>query len=188
METWQTLCLTLYCSIVALLSLYGFHRYHMMRLYFKHSGPSEPPENRFDSLPGVTVQLPIYNEYHVVERLLEAVNALDYPRDRLQVQVLDDSVDETRQRARSAVETLRARGLDIDYLHRDSRQGFKAGALAAGLEKAKHEFIFILDADFVPPPDVLKRSIDYFTDARIGMVQMRWGHLNRKYSLLTRIQ
>ncbi len=188
MEIWETLLLTIYCGIVALLSLYGFHRYHMMRLYFKHSGPSEPPDSRFDSLPGVTVQLPMYNEFHVVERLLEAVSKLDYPRDRLQVQVLDDSVDETLQRARRAVETLRAGGLDIDYLHRDSREGFKAGALAAGLEQAKHEFIFILDADFVPPPDVLKRSIDYFTNARLGMVQMRWGHLNRKYSLLTRIQ
>ena len=130
----------------------------------------------------------MYNEFHVIDRLLEAVSKLDYPRDRLQIQVLDDSEDETRHRARQATESLRAQGFDIDYLHRESRKGFKAGALAAGLKRAKHEFIFILDADFVPPPDILKRSIDYFTDARIGMVQMRWGHLNRTYSLLTRIQ
>ena len=188
METWQTLCLTLYCAIVALLSVYGFHRYHMMRLYFKHSGPSKPPQRHFEDLPGVTVQLPMFNEYHVVERLLDAVSKLDYPRDRLQIQVLDDSVDETQQRARLAVESLRARGLDIDYLHRDSREGFKAGALAAGLEQAKYDFVFILDADFVPPPDVLQKSMHYFTDDGLGMVQMRWGHLNRKYSLLTRIQ
>ena len=188
MENWQTLWLTIYCGIVALLSLYGFHRYHMMRLYFKHSGPSDPPEQRFDQLPGVTVQLPMYNEFHVVDRLLEAVSKLDYPRDRLQIQVLDDSEDESRHRARQATKSLRARGFDIDYLHRQSREGFKAGALAAGLKRAKHEFIFILDADFVPPPNVLKESIDHFTDPELGMVQMRWGHLNRKYSLLTRIQ
>ena len=188
METWQTLCLVTYCSIVALLSLYGFHRYHMMRLYFKHAGPSAPPRSRFETLPGITVQLPMYNEYHVVDRLLQAVSELDYPRDRLQVQVLDDSVDETRQRARRAVERLQAEGLDIDYIHRESREGYKAGALAAGLERAKHEYIFILDADFLPPPGVLKQAIHYFTDAGLGMVQMRWGHLNRSYSLLTRIQ
>ena len=188
MENWQTAWLTLYCGIVALLSLYGFHRYHMMWLYFKHSGPSDPPEQRFDQLPGVTVQLPMYNEFHVIDRLLEAVSKLDYPRDRLQIQVLDDSEDETRHRARQATESLRAQGFDIDYLHRESRKGFKAGALAAGLKRAKHEFIFILDADFVPPPNVLKQSIDHFTDPELGMVQMRWGHLNRKYSLLTRIQ
>jgi cellulose synthase/poly-beta-1,6-N-acetylglucosamine synthase-like glycosyltransferase len=188
METWQTLCLVLYCSIVCLLSVYGFHRYHMMRLFFKHSGPSEPPQSRFDELPGITVQLPIFNEFHVIDRLLEAVSKLDYPRDRLHIQVLDDSEDETQQRAKRAVNELRVQGFDIDYLHRDSREGFKAGALAAGLKTAKHDFLFILDADFVPPPQVLLQSVHYFTDELLGMVQMRWGHLNRKYSLLTRIQ
>mgnify|MGYP001190839400 CR=1 FL=1 len=115
METWQTVLLTLYCGIVALLSLYGFHRYHMMRLYFKHSGPSDPPEDRFDSLPGVTVQLPMYNEGNVACRIIDAACRLDYPPDKLQIQVLDDSTDETRQLARRRVAYWRARGMDIQH-------------------------------------------------------------------------
>ena len=188
LSPWQVACLALYCGIVAVLSLYGFHRYHMLRLFLRHGTASPPPREHYEALPGVTVQLPIYNEYHVVERLLEAVAALDYPRDRLQVQVLDDSQDETVDRARRGVERLAAAGLDIEYVHRDDRTGFKAGALANGLRTARHEFVFILDADFVPPPDVLRRAIHHFTDPGIGMVQMRWGHLNRGFSLLTRIQ
>ena len=188
LDNWQIACLSFYCFIVAVLSLYGFHRWFMLRLYFKHRGDSTAPRSRFPELPGVTVQLPLYNEYHVVDRLLTAVGELDYPRDRLQVQVLDDSVDETQERARLAVERLAAEGLNIEYLHRDSRAGFKAGALAAGLGRAEHDFILVLDADFVPRPDLLQRAIHYFTDPEIGMVQMRWGHLNRDYSLLTRIQ
>ena len=188
LDNWQIACLSFYCFIVAVLSLYGFHRWFMLRLYFKHRGDSTAPRSRFPELPGVTVQLPLYNEYHVVDRLLTAVGELDYPRDRLQIQVLDDSVDETQERARLAVERLAAEGLNIEYLHRDSRAGFKAGALAAGLERAEHDFILVLDADFVPRPDLLQRAIHYFTDPEIGMVQMRWGHLNRDYSLLTRIQ
>ena len=134
------------------------------------------------------MQLPLYNEYHVVERLLAAVSEIDYPKDRLQIQVLDDSVDETRDRALQTVAQLASKGFDIQYLHRNERTGFKAGALAAGLKSARYDFIFVLDADFVPPSDVLHRAIHYFTDPKIGMVQMRWGHLNRDYSLLTRIQ
>ena len=188
LDSWQLACLSLYCGIVVVLSLYGFHRYHMLRLFLRHGTDSPPPLREFDELPGITVQLPIYNEYHVVERLLEAVAALDYPRDRLQVQVLDDSRDETVDRARRCVARLAATGLDIEHIHRRDRTGFKAGALANGLETARHEYIFILDADFVPGPDVLKRAIHHFTDSGIGMVQMRWGHLNRGFSLLTRVQ
>ena len=188
LDNWQIACLSFYCFIVAVLSLYGFHRWFMLRLYFKHRGDSTAPRSRFAELPGVTVQLPLYNEYHVVDRLLTAVGELDYPRDRLQVQVLDDSTDETQERALLAVERLAAQGLNIEYLHRDSRAGFKAGALASGLERAEHDFILVLDADFVPRPDLLQRAIHYFTAPEIGMVQMRWGHLNRDYSLLTRIQ
>ena len=184
----QIAILVLYCATVALLSLYGFHRWFMLRLYHRHRRESNEPAGRFDELPGVTVQLPIYNEYHVVDRLVDSIGRLDYPKDRLEVQVLDDSTDETRGRAVAAVERLRARGVDARYLHRDDREGYKAGALAAGLSRARHEFLFLLDADFVPPADVLQRSIHHFTDERIGMVQMRWGHLNRRFSLLTRIQ
>lgn len=188
LSTWQFTVLALYCAIVAFLSLFGFHRWHNLRLYLRHRHDPITPLGHFDDLPGVTVQLPIYNEFHVVERLIDAVGRLDYPQDRLQIQVLDDSTDETTGRARAAVERLRATGVDIDYIHRESRHGFKAGALEHGLISARHEFIFILDADFVPSPEVLHQSIHHFTDPGIGMVQMRWGHINRHHSLLTRIQ
>jgi cellulose synthase/poly-beta-1,6-N-acetylglucosamine synthase-like glycosyltransferase len=188
MHLWQTACLITYCGIVAVLSLYGLHRYHMMRLFFRHRHASPPPMAQFEELPGITVQLPLYNEYHVIDRLLEAVNALNYPRDRLEVQVLDDSEDETAARAELISKRLAAKGLDIQYIHRNSREGFKAGALEAGLKRAKHDFLLILDADFVPTPQILLQTVHYFTDPQIGMVQMRWGHLNRTYSLLTRIQ
>ena len=188
LQPWQIAVLAVYCTIVAVLSLFGFHRWFMLRLFYRHRHDRVEPAGRFEKLPGVTVQLPIYNEYHVVDRLLDAVGGLDYPHDRLEIQVLDDSTDETQSRARAAVERLQDRGLDAHYLHRDSRAGFKAGALEAGLERARHDIIFILDADFVPRADVLHQAIHHFTDAGIGMVQMRWGHLNRKFSVLTRIQ
>ena len=188
MELWQIICLLAYCLIVAFLGIYGFHRYQLLRLFYRYHQQPTPEPERFCELPTVTVQLPLYNEYHVVERLLEAVGQMDYPRDRFQVQVLDDSQDETRDKARRVTKRLAAQGLDIEYLGRTDRRGFKAGALAAGLERAHGEFVLVLDADFVPPPDILKRAIHHFTDAHIGMVQMRWGHLNRFYSLLTRIQ
>ena len=184
----QIALLTLYCVTVGLLSLYGFHRWFMLRLYCRHRRETPEPPGRFAELPRVTVQLPIYNEYHVVDRLVDSIGSLHYPKDRLEVQVLDDSTDETRGRAVAAVERLKAQGVDARYLHRDNREGYKAGALAAGLSLTRSEFIFLLDADFVPPPDVLEEAIHHFTDDRIGMVQMRWGHLNRRFSLLTRIQ
>jgi cellulose synthase/poly-beta-1,6-N-acetylglucosamine synthase-like glycosyltransferase len=185
---WHIGLLGAYCAIVAVLSLFGFHRWFILRVYYRHRHREPQPAGRFAELPGVTVQLPIYNEYHVVERLLEAVGRLDWPRDRLEIQVLDDSTDETRGRARAAVERLQAQGIDARYLPREDRAGFKAGALAAGLKQARHDYIFILDADFVPPPGVLHEAMHHFTDEGLGMVQMRWGHLNRHHSLLTRIQ
>ena len=188
LTTSQLALLAVYCGIVAVLSLFGFHRWFILRIYYKHRGQEPPAPARFDPLPGVTVQLPIFNEYHVVKRLLGAVGGLDWPRDRLEIQVLDDSTDETQGRARAAVERLRARGVDARYLHRADRNGFKAGALAAGLKQARHDFIFILDADFVPQPNVLHEAMHPFTDSAVGMVQMRWGHLNRRFSILTRIQ
>ena len=188
MSNWQIACLVAYSLIVVSLSLYGLHRYHMLRLFFRHRRKRLTAHDHFEELPAVTVQLPMYNEFHVVERLLDAVAGIDYPRDRFQVQVLDDSQDDTRARARNAAQRLAATGLDIEYVNRDSRVGYKAGALAAGLGRASGEFVLILDADFVPNPDILQRSIHFFTDPGIGMVQMRWGHLNRTHSLLTRIQ
>ncbi len=177
-----------YLVVLIGLSAYGIHRWSIIYLFLKHIRRQVEPKSHFTELPAVTVQLPLYNEYYVIRRLLNAVAALDYPREKLQVQVLDDSTDETRAIAAAECERLRAEGLDIVHLHRTDRTGFKAGALENGLRTATGEFIFILDADFVPEPDVLKRSIDYFTDPAIGMVQMRWGHLNRNDSLLTRIQ
>ena len=180
--------MSIYCTVIALLSIYGVHRYLILHLFYKHCDAPVFPRDRFETLPFVTIQLPLYNEFHVVERLLGAVSRIDYPRHRLQIQVLDDSRDETREKALRITRRLAARGLDIEYMSRSSRSGFKAGALAAGLEQARGEFVLIFDADFVPPPRILHQVIHYFTDPRIGMVQMRWSHLNRHYSLLTRIQ
>ena len=177
-----------YLSVLLGLSAFGIHRYFIIYLFLKNRRKHIEPATRFHDFPTVTVQLPVFNEYYVIRRLIEAVSRLDYPREKLQIQILDDSTDETREIAESEVARLKANGFDIDYSHRDNRKGFKAGALAAGLDHAKGEFVFILDADFVPAPDTLKRTIDHFTDPRVGMVQMRWGHLNRDYSLLTRVQ
>lgn len=177
-----------YLLVLLGLSAYGIHRYSIIYLFLKHRKTRPEPLRTFDELPVVTVQLPVYNEFYVVRRLLEAVGRLDYPADRLQIQVLDDSTDETTDIASAEVEKLRARGLDATLIHRVNREGFKAGALAEGLRDARGEFVFILDADFVPPPDVLKKCIHYFSDPAIGMVQTRWGHRNREHSLLTRVQ
>ena len=177
-----------YLSVLLGLSAFGIHRYFIIYLFMKNRGKRIEPAESFRDLPFVTVQLPVFNEYYVIRRLIRSVSRLDYPRDRLQIQILDDSTDETREIAASETALLKARGFDIEYRHRDHRVGFKAGALAEGLEHAKGEFVFILDADFVPAPDTLKRTIDHFTDPRVGMVQMRWGHLNRDYSLLTKVQ
>ena len=136
----------------------------------------------------VTIQLPLYNEMYVADRLIEAVCAIDYPRDLLEIQVLDDSTDETRSIADLAVRRFAAQGYDIKYIHRTNRVGYKAGALEAGLKTARGEFIAIFDADFIPPADFLTRLMPYFADEKIGMVQARWGHINQDYSLLTKIQ
>lgn len=177
-----------YFLVLAGLSLYGLHRYVILYLYFKYRNRAPKPVAQFEQLPRITVQLPVYNEMYVVERLIKAVAELDYPRDLLQVQVLDDSTDETTAIAGRQVEELRAAGLDIELVHRTDRTGFKAGALEAGMTSCKGEFILILDADFVPAKDMLQRTVHFFTDPKIGMIQTRWGHLNRTYSLLTRVQ
>jgi len=180
-----TICYTI---VLLGLSLYGIHRYVIIYLYLKHRKNLPKPKGQFEALPRITVQLPIYNELYVVERLINAVAALDYPRELLDVQVLDDSTDETRELAAQKVAELKATGLDITHVHRTDRTGFKAGALENGSKICKGDFILILDADFVPAPDVLKKTIHYFTDEKIGMIQTRWGHLNRTYSMLTRVQ
>src|SRR6195256_871945 len=177
-----------YLSVLIGLSAYGIHRYFIIYLYLKNRKRMPVPARYFEQLPKVTVQLPIFNEVYVAERLLRSVSELDYPRELLQIQVLDDSTDETREITASCAEELRRRGFNVQRIHRVDRTGFKAGALAIGLEAAEGEFVCILDADFVPQRDLLKRTIHYFTDPKVGMIQTRWGHLNRGYSLLTRVQ
>jgi len=177
-----------YLTVLSGLSIYGLHRYSIIHLFLKNRHASDHPPRHFEELPVVTVQLPIFNEYHVVERLLEAVAAIDYPRDRLEIQVLDDSTDRTFGLCRAQVAALNDSGLDIVHIHRANRSGYKAGALENGLLSARGEFVFILDADFVPQPDILHKLVHHFTDKKTGMVQARWGHLNAGASLLTRLQ
>src|SRR5580698_1752548 len=178
-----------YFIVLILLASYGAHRYVLVYLYYKHqkNRTTEPPSH-FSELPRVTVQLPIFNEQFVVERLLEAVCRLSYPREKLDIQVLDDSTDETEAVARGLVNHYASQGFPVTYHHRDNREGFKAGALAEGMKTAKGEFITIFDADFVPPEDFLLRTIHHFTDPKIGMVQTRWTHINRNYSFLTEVE
>jgi cellulose synthase/poly-beta-1,6-N-acetylglucosamine synthase-like glycosyltransferase len=180
-----TIC---YFVVVLGLSAYGIHRYSILYLYFKNRHRKPAAASKFDVLPVVTVQLPIYNEIHVVERLLKAISELDYPKDKFEIQVLDDSTDETRELTERTVAELKASGFDAVVLHREERIGFKAGALDYGFRKAKGDFFFILDADFVPPRNILKECIHHFCDPKVGMIQTRWGHINRSYSWLTRAQ
>jgi cellulose synthase/poly-beta-1,6-N-acetylglucosamine synthase-like glycosyltransferase len=180
--------LSAYFLILGVLSAYGAHRWYLLYLYFKHRDRARPPVARFDELPVLTVQLPIFNEMYVVERLIDAVCAFDYPRERIEIQVLDDSTDETTSVARRKVEGKRKEGFDIVCLHRTDRTGFKAGALEAGLARARGDLVAVFDADFVPRPDFARRLVDHFTDPSVGMVQARWGHLNRDHSALTRVQ
>jgi cellulose synthase/poly-beta-1,6-N-acetylglucosamine synthase-like glycosyltransferase len=187
-NTAQIATLVLYYIVLALLAMYGTHRALMVRLYYRHRRDVPRPAGELPVLPRVTVQLPIYNEVYVVERLIGAVAALDYPRELLEIQVLDDSSDETGDVARRVVARYRERGYDIVHRTREDRAGFKAGALQEGLEAARGEFLMIFDADFVPRPEFLRESLPFFSDPRVGMVQARWEHLNREYSRLTRIQ
>ncbi|HWP43571.1 MAG TPA: glycosyltransferase, partial [Blastocatellia bacterium] len=179
-----------YFGILGLLSFYGIYRYRMIYLFLRYRKHRSQPKARFapDRLPRVTVQVPLFNERYVAERLIESVVGLDYPRELLEIQVLDDSTDETKEIASRAVKKYYDEGFDITYHHRDDRRGFKAGALEEGLKKSSGELIMIFDADFTPRPDCLRRLVDYFTDERVGMVQMRWSHINADYSLLTKVQ
>jgi cellulose synthase/poly-beta-1,6-N-acetylglucosamine synthase-like glycosyltransferase len=178
-----------YFIVLILLAGYGVHRYILVYLYYKHrKNRTTDPAACFDDLPRVTVQLPIFNEQYVVERLLESICKLKYPREKLDIQVLDDSTDETVEVARGLVERYAALGNPISYHHRTNREGFKAGALAEGMKTAQGEFVAIFDADFTPPEDFLMRVIHHFTDPKIGMVQTRWTHLNRHYSFLTEVE
>jgi cellulose synthase/poly-beta-1,6-N-acetylglucosamine synthase-like glycosyltransferase len=177
-----------YFIVLFVLALYGLHRYWLVYDYYAYSRNIPGPPPVATGWPRVTVQLPIFNERYVIERLVEAISRFDYPRDLLDVQVLDDSTDETQQVASNVVDRFAAQGLPIAYIHRSNRAGYKAGALENGLKTSRGEFVTIFDADFIPEADFLRRTIPYFQNQEIGMVQARWTYLNRDYSLLTQVE
>jgi cellulose synthase/poly-beta-1,6-N-acetylglucosamine synthase-like glycosyltransferase len=179
-----------YFTVLAILSVYGIHRYEVIRTYFKHrkKATREPSPRRFEHLPPVTIQLPLYNERYVVERLIEEVVKVEYPRELLQIQILDDSTDDTAPFAEALVERYRTIGYPIEYHHRSNRRGFKAGALQEGLETATGDLVAVFDADFCPPADFLMRTVHFFADPQVGVVQTRWSYLNRDYNFLTQVE
>jgi cellulose synthase/poly-beta-1,6-N-acetylglucosamine synthase-like glycosyltransferase len=182
--------LSLYFLILTVLAIYGAYRVKQVIDFWRYRKFVPEPKARFteEDLPVITVQLPLFNEMYVIGRLVKAVTEIDYPREKLQIQVLDDSTDETVKIARETVEQYVQQGFDIQYIHRTDRTGFKAGALENGLKQAKGELLAIFDADFVPKPDCLRKLVDFFTDPRVGCAQMRWSHINGDYNLLTRLQ
>jgi len=178
-----------YFGILALLSVYGIHRFEMVRAYFKHRRNAvDEPKLRFEQLPKVTIQLPLYNERYVLERLIDEVVKMEYPKHLLQIQVLDDSTDDTHAFAEALCERYRNIGHPIEYHHRTNREGFKAGALQEGLKSATGEFVAVFDADFLPPADFLLRTVHHFADPGVGVVQTRWSYLNRDFNFLTEVE
>lgn len=187
-ETLQYVLISVYLGIMALLAVYGFHRTQLVFLFLKTRHKEPKPDGFFEDLPFVTIQLPMFNERYVASRLLDAIAKVDYPKEKFEIQVLDDSTDDTTDIVREKAAEISATGVQIHLIHRTNRTGYKAGALENGLKTARGEFVAVFDADFSPGPNILADTIHYFTNEKIGMVQMRWGHINRKYSLLTRIQ
>jgi len=198
---WNTFDVSLlvpYFIVMVILAFYGIHRYQLVWLYYRNkrnAAKSDQPPAHFseEQLPFVTVQLPIFNEQFVIDRLLDACCRLDYPRDRFEIQLLDDSTDETCEVAAAMVERFATGTSDLAaqpvyYIHRTNRRGYKAGALEEGLQTAKGDLIAIFDADFVPPPQWLRQVVHHFAEPRVGMVQTRWTHLNRNYSFLTQVE
>jgi cellulose synthase/poly-beta-1,6-N-acetylglucosamine synthase-like glycosyltransferase len=168
--------------------LFSLSQLHLTWIYInrKVSVPNQKHQQNF--LPRVTVQLPVYNEKYVIERLIKTISKLDYPKQLLEIQILDDSTDETTSLIVTTIDSLRPLDLDIKLIHRQTRTGFKAGALENGMKLCTAEFIAIFDADFIPDADFLKKCIPHFTDSNVGMVQTRWAHINKGYSLLTELQ
>ncbi len=198
MDLIQYIWLGIYLFALAALLTYGMNCWFLMLMYrLNYSKAAQKHQRIKDAFyqyippkdwPHVTIQLPIYNERYVVKRLIESVCHIDYPKNLLEVQVLDDSTDDTVDIASAIVARMQAAGIDIVHIHRTNRRGFKAGALREGLNTAKGSLVAVFDADFIPGPDFLKESIPYFQDPQIGMLQTRWGHINSDYSLLTRAQ
>jgi len=186
----RTTFMIAYTVIMLIVSIYGFHRYALVFLYWRHRHKTPKPVAHFTeaNLPIVTIQLPMFNERFVARRIIEATCKIDYPRDKLHIQVLDDSTDDTVEIARATCDDMAAAGFDIEFIHREDRTGFKAGALSNGLKTAKGEFVSIFDADFIPKSCFLKDSMDFFTNPKVCVVQTRWEHLNREHNMLTRSQ
>ncbi len=188
----ETITIIIYSLALVLIFIYALAQLNLLFNYLssrKHNDQSLVYDlSDSEQVPHVTIQLPVYNEMYVMERLLDNISEIDYPKEKLEIQVLDDSTDESLAFAAQKIEALQQTGLDIKHVLRSDRAGFKAGALKEGLKTAKGEFIAIFDADFLPEPDWLKRTVPYFKDPEIGVVQTRWGHINREYSLLTRVQ
>jgi cellulose synthase/poly-beta-1,6-N-acetylglucosamine synthase-like glycosyltransferase len=188
LNSFDAIILVPYLTILTILAFYGMHRYYLVYLYLKNKDKVAQPKGKLAAKPRVTVQLPIYNEMYVVERLVEAVCKIQHPRELLEIQLLDDSTDGTVEIAAACVARHRELGFDIHHIHRSHRHGFKAGALEHGLRLANGELIAIFDADFIPAPNFLEDVVDYFSDSQVGMVQVRWGHINRDYSFLTQVE
>ncbi|MCW5518649.1 glycosyltransferase family 2 protein [Aureitalea sp. L0-47] len=189
----ETAVMIVYSVALILIFLYAIAQLNLLFNYLRARSRKEVSCEKIDlsnpeEVPHVTIQLPVYNEMYVMERLLNNIAQIDYPKDKLEIQVLDDSTDESFQSTAAQIEELQKTGLDIQHVTRENRVGFKAGALKEGLKTAKGEFIAIFDADFLPKKNWLLNTIPYFKDPEIGVVQTRWGHLNRNYSLLTRVQ
>ncbi len=177
-----------YFISLSILFVFGLHGFIMIYYHKKYRNVNHSPDNNFKDDSLVTIQLPLYNELYVVERLINAVCEIDYPKDKMEIQVLDDSTDETTQITAKIVEQKRKEGFDITHIRRGTREGYKAGALKAAMKTAKGDFIAIFDADFIPQKEFLKKTLSFFNDAKIGMVQTRWEHINGDYSILTKAQ
>ena len=189
----ETIIMVVYSVALLLIFMYALAQLNLLFNYVSAKKKSEKNCVKFDftkeeEIPFVTIQLPVYNELYVMERLLQNISELEYPSNKLEIQVLDDSTDESFATTATQIEQLKKTGLDIQHVTREGREGFKAGALKEGLKTAKGEFIAIFDADFLPKKNWLKNTVPYFKDPEIGVVQTRWGHLNRDYSILTRVQ
>src|SRR6202161_1635455 len=188
-NAFDTALLIPYFVVMIVLAFYGIHRYQLVYRYYRNRRNAvREPASYFAELPSVTLQLPIFNEQFVVDRLIQACCNLDYPADKLEIHVLDDSTDSTVEVAQAAVELYQSLDHRIEYIHRVNRHGYKAGALDEGLRKASGEFVAIFDADFMPPREWLMQVVHHFADPKIGMVQTRWTHLNRDYSFLTQVE
>ncbi|KAA3620887.1 MAG: glycosyltransferase, partial [Flavobacterium sp.] len=189
----ETVVMVIYSVALILIFLYALAQLNLLFNYLRSRRSNKEVCDKFDlnnpeEIPYVTIQLPVYNEFYVMERLLNNMGEIVYPKDKLEIQVLDDSTDESFERTAQHIKKLQQTGLDIKHVTRENRKGFKAGALKEGLKTAKGDFIAIFDADFLPKKNWLLNTIPYFKDEEIGVVQTRWGHINRDYSLLTRVQ